>query len=157
MPDDLLQFVSGPPRYAPGWLWLGLALLVLVAAWYTAVIVATLPAHRLRRMPVLRDLHARVLRHRFARRAAAVVERHRRGDLSVAQSGAALSATLRSFLHQATGVPAQYMQVRAVAASELAAAAPVLVALGEAQFRRDPAADVAQLGARTAEVIRSWR
>ena len=156
MPDDLLEFVGGPTSYAPGWLWLGLALLLLVIAWYAAVLVATLPSEQLRRMPVIRTLHSRVLRYRFTRTVRAITRRHRSGELSTEQAGAALSRTLRSFLHQATGRRAQFMQLRAIAASDLAAAAPVLSALGDAQFDSSSRADVGVLGDQTEELIRAW-
>ena len=48
------------------------------------------------------------------------------------------------------------MQLRTVADGELAAAAPVLSALGDAQFNRASATDVDQLGEQTEELIRSW-
>ncbi|MGP4055606.1 hypothetical protein ACTWP6_12405 [Mycobacterium sp. 4D054] len=156
MPDDLLEFVSGPPPFSILWLWLGLVLLLLVFGWYTAVLIATMPSQSLRGIPGVRALHARVLRQRFAHSARAVTRRHRAGELSTEQAGAALSRTLRSFLHQATGVPAQFMQLRAVAAGDLAAAAPVLEALGEAQFDKASTADVGRLGEQTEELIRSW-
>lgn len=156
MPDDLLDFVSGPLAYSTTWLWLGLALILLVVLWYTAVVVATLPSRSLRGLPGLRGLHAKVLRRRFANTARTVTLRHRAGELSAAQAGAELSRTLRSFLHQATGTPAQFMQLRAVAAGDLAAAAPVLEALGDAQFDRASTADVGRLGEQTEELIRSW-
>lgn len=156
MPDDLLEFVSGPPGYSAGWLWLGLALILALIVWYTAVFVATLPSHRLRTIPVVRHLHARVLRHRFTRTVRRITESHRGGELSDTAAGAALGRTLRSFLHQATGRRAQYMHVRTVAEGELAAAAPVLSALGDAQFNRASTADVDRLGEQTEEVIRAW-
>ncbi len=156
MPDDLLKFVGGPPSYSLTWLWLGLALLLLVIAWYALVLVATMPSHRLRRIPGVRELHARLLRYRFARTVQAITRRHRDGELSAEQASAALSCTLRSFLHQATGERAQYMQLRALAASDLAAAAPVLEALGEAQFDTASTADVGRLGDETEELIRTW-
>ncbi|MDZ4266892.1 MAG: hypothetical protein U1D00_14560 [Mycobacterium sp.] len=157
MPDDLLEFVSGPPGYSTWWLWLGIGLLLLVIVWYAAVILATMPSEVLRRMALVRPLHARVLRHRFARTVNTITRRHRNGELSGEEAGAALSRTLRSFLHQATGRRAQYMQLRTVAAGDLADAAPVLSALGDAQFDGSAAADVGQLGDRTEELIRSWR
>jgi len=156
VPDDLLEFVSGPPGYSSWWLWPGLALLLLVIAWYAAVFVATLAAQRLRRIPVIRSLHARVLRYRFTRTVRSTTRRHRGGELSREQASAALSRTLRSFLHQATGTRAQYMQLRTVAASDLAAAAPLLSALGDAQFDKSSTADVGRLGDETEELIRSW-
>ncbi|BBX18834.1 hypothetical protein CRI77_01625 [Mycolicibacterium duvalii] len=157
MPDDLLRFVSGPPGYSPWWLVLGLALLLSVIFWYVAVFVATMPSARLRAIPAVRDLHARVLRYRFARTVASINRRHRDAELTDEQAGAALSRTLRSFLHQATGQRAQYMHVRAVADSELRAAAPLLDALGTARFDRSSTVDVGRLGRDTEELIRTWR
>ena len=156
MPDDLLEFVSGPPGYSSWWLWLGLAMALLVIAWFAVVFVATMPAEQLRGIPVIRSLHARVLRYRFASTVATVTRRHRDGALSGEQASAALSRTLRSFLHQATGQRAQYMQIRTVAAGDLAAAAPVLSALGDAQFDDSSTSDVGRLGDQTEELIRSW-
>lgn len=48
------------------------------------------------------------------------------------------------------------MQLRALAAGDLAHAVPVLEALGTAQFARDPDVDVGELGDHTEELIRSW-
>ena len=156
MPDDLLEFVGGPPGYSPVWLWLGLALLVAVLGWYTTVVVATMPSHRLRRIPLINTVHARVVRLRFARTVAGITDRHRAGELSGAAASAAIGRTLRSFLHQATGRRAQYLQLRVVADGELAAAAPVLAALEDAQFNHASTADVGRLGDQTKELIRSW-
>jgi hypothetical protein len=129
---------------------------VLVIAWYAGIFVATMPSARLRRMPAVRSVHARLLRHRFTRTVRAVVRRHRDGELSAVQASAALSRTLRSFLHQATGRRAQYMQLRSLAESELASAAPLLEVLGDAQFDNRSTADVDRLGEQTEELIRSW-
>jgi hypothetical protein len=107
-------------------------------------------------MPAIGPLHARVLRYRFSRTVRTITQRHRSGDLSAVQAGAALSRALRSFLHQATGERAQYMQLRAIAASDLAPVAPVLAALGEAQFDDASTVDVGSLGVQTEELIRSW-
>ena len=156
MPDDLLRFVGGPPSYSTGWLWLGIALIVGVLLWYAGVFVATLPSGRLRTLPAVRTLHARLLRYRFVRTVRTITRRHREGELSAEQTGAELSRTLRSFLYQATGRRAQYMQLKAIAASDLAAAAPVLAALGDVQFDAASTADVDRLAADTEDVIRSW-
>lgn len=156
MPDDLLRFVSGPPGYSVWWLWLGAGLILAVFGWYAAIVVSTLPSRQLRSMPVVRDAHARLLRQRFAARVRAILRRHRAGELTDAAASAALGQTLRSFLHQATGRRAQYMQVKDIASSDLAVAAPVLEALGDVQFSAAPTADIDRLGADTEDVIRSW-
>lgn len=156
MPDDLLEFVSGPPAYSTVWLWLGLGLLLAVLLWYATVFIATMPSRSLAAAPGLRNLHGQLLRYRYAKTADDVTRSFRGGDLTAAQAGAELSHTLRSFLHQATGAPAQYMQLRTLANGDLASAAPVLEALGSAQFDRSSTVDVGRLGDQTAELIRSW-
>ena len=66
MPDDVLQFVIGPSPYAASWLWFGLALLIVVIAWYAGVFIWTLPADRLRSIPGIRSVHSKLLRRRFS-------------------------------------------------------------------------------------------
>lgn len=156
MPDDLLRFVSGPTPYSAWWLWTAVALLVVVIAWYVGVFVWTLPSHRLRRLPVVRELHGRLLRRRFVRTIRSLGERYRAGDVSAAQACAQMSRTLRSFLHQATGTRAQYMHVDAIGSSELAKAAPLFSALNDAQFNSASPVNVSEVGAAAEELIRSW-
>ncbi|KUI25907.1 hypothetical protein AU196_08135 [Mycobacterium sp. IS-1742] len=156
MPDELLRHVIGPTPYAQGWLWTAILLLALVIAWYAVVFVGTLPSDRLRGRPVVGPAHARLLRRRYAGRIADITADHQAGRMSAAEACAAISRTLRSFLHQATGVRAQYMQIDALAASSVGAAAPVLADLSEARFTDAPHADVGQLGARAQELVRTW-
>ena len=85
MPDDVLQFIFGPSPYSASWLWLGLALLMLVIVWYVGVFVWTLPAHRLRSIPVIRSLHSKLLRRKFVRAIRSIDERYRAGELTAAQ------------------------------------------------------------------------
>jgi hypothetical protein len=154
--DDLLRFVSGPTPYSPWWLWIGLGVLTVLIAWYLAVLVWTLPSSQLRRLPVVRSVHARVLRRRYARTVRTIGEHYRAGALPPATAGAQLSRTLRSFLHQATGTRAQYMHVDDIAAGDLAKAAPLVSALNDAQFNTESTVDVGQAGLRAEELIRTW-
>jgi hypothetical protein len=153
---DLLRYVGGPLPYSSSWLWIGLALLTLVILWYTGVFVWTLPSHRLRRIPLVRGLHARLLRYRFIRTLRAIDKRFRTGDLEATEAGARMSRALRSFLHQATGTRAQYMHVDAIAESGAAEAAPLLSALNEAQFNPGSRVDVGRIGSAAEELIRTW-
>ena len=121
MPGDLLRFVGGPTPYSSWWLWLALVLLVVVIVWYAAVFVVTLPNDRLRELPAFGDLHARLTRRRFAGGIRHIIDLRRRGELSDAQAYDQMSHTVRSFLHQATGVRAQYLHVDEIAAGTLAA------------------------------------
>jgi hypothetical protein len=153
---DLLRYVGGPLPYSPWWLWIGITLLMLVILWYIGVLVWTLPSHRLRRIPFVRRLHARLLRHRFIRTVRTIDKRCRTGELKPAEAGARMSRTLRSFLHQATGTRAQYMHVDAIANSDIAAAAPLLSALNEAQFNPGSRVDLGRIGSAAEELIRTW-
>ena len=156
MPDDLLRYVSGPMPYSPWWLWLGVVLLVGVIAWCAGIFVWTLPSHRLRRIPVVRSLHAALLRRRFTRTIRSVDKQYREGELSAAQACAQMSRTMRSFLHQATGTRAQYMHVDDITASPLATAAPLFSELNDAQFNTTSRVDVRKVGAAAEEMIRAW-
>jgi hypothetical protein len=156
VPDDLLRHVIGPQAYSSWWLWLGVLLIVSVIGWYAGVFVWTLSSHRLRRIPVVRRLHARLIRNRFARRVRSIADEHGAGQMSAPVACAAISRTVRSFLHQSTGARAQYLHVEAMADAELAAAAPLLTRLGDAQFNAETTVDVADVSARAQELIRSW-
>lgn len=156
MPGDLLRYVSGPVAYSSWWLWLGIALLAAVIVWYTAVFVSTMPSSRLRRIRFIGDLHGRLLRRRFATSIRRIAERRRRGEITDAAAYRDMSHTVRSFLQQATGMRAQYLQVDEIAASELASAAPLIAALRDARFSTAADADADRLGAQAEELIRSW-
>jgi len=156
MPDDLLRFVSGPLPYASWWLWFGVALLILVIAWFVGVFVWTLPADRLRSIPWVRTLHAKLLRRKFTRAVRSIDQRYRAGELSSAQATGQMSRTLRSFLHQATGTRAQYMHVDNIRSSDLVETAPLFADLNDAQFNGASSVQVSRVGSRAEELIRSW-
>lgn len=156
MRDELLRHVIGPTPYSSWWLWAAIALLLVLIVWYATVLVATLPSEKLRGRAVVGPLHARLLRYRYTRRIAGITADHDAGHTTDAEACAALSRTLRSFLHQATGVRAQYMQLEAIARSQVGAAAPVLAELGEARFGDTAGADVGHLAARALELVRTW-
>jgi hypothetical protein len=156
VPDDLLRFVFGPSPYAASWLWFGLALLAVVIAWYVGIFVWTMPAERLRTIPFVRSVHAKLLRRKFVRAIRFIDERHRAGDLSAAQASGQMSRSLRSFLHQVTGTPAQYMHLEHIRSSDLAEAAPLLSALDDARFNTDSPVEIGEITSTAEELIRSW-
>ncbi|OBK73771.1 hypothetical protein [Mycobacterium sp. 1274761.0] len=156
MPDDVLRFIIGPMPYSPWWLWCGLALLAAVSAWCVGVIVWTLPTSQLRTIPWIRSLHAKLLRRKFSRAIRAIDNRYRAGELTPAEASHQMSRTLRAFLHQATGVPAQYMHVGEIRCSELAEAAPLFSALNDARFNTASPVEISQAGSAAEELIRTW-
>ncbi|MBU9767325.1 hypothetical protein FR943_26265 [Mycobacterium sp. TNTM28] len=156
MPDDLLRHVIGPTPYSSVWLWAAIGLILLVCAWYIGVFVLTAPRRAIRELPVLGAARAELLRRRSARAVRTIGNRYRSGDLSAAPAGAAVSRELRAFLQSVTGVQAQYMQVEAIAASDAAAAAPILVELTDIQFNHHSALDAGTVSDATEELIRGW-
>ena len=156
MRDDLLRYLFGPQPYSIWWLWTAVLLIFAVIAWYAAIFIWTLPSHRLRRIPVVRRMHAWVIRSRFAGCVQHIADEHDAGRTSAPAACAGISRTLRSFLHQVTGVRAQYLQLDAVAEGELAAAAPLLARLSDGQFNAEARLDVADMSSRAQELIRSW-
>lgn len=156
MPDDLLHHVFGPQPYSSWWLVSAVLLALAVISWYAGVFVWTLPSHQLRRIPVVRRVHARVIRERFARRVRHLADEHRAGRLPTPRACAAISRTVRSFLDQATGTKAQYLHVGALADGQLGAAAPLLTLLDDAQFNAETSVDVAEVSPMAQELIRSW-
>lgn len=156
MPGDLLRYVGGPQPYSSWWLWLGVLLVVIVIGWYVLVFVATMSTSRLRQIPVVGDLQGRLMRRRFAATIRRIGERRRRGELSDAGAYDAMNHAVRSFLHQATGVRAQYLQVHEIAAGALAPAAPLIAALRDARYDTTAHPDADRLGETAEELIRSW-
>lgn len=156
MPDNLLRHVFGPQPYSAWWLVWAILLVLVVIAWYSVIFVWTLPSHRLRHIPVVRRMHARIVRNRYARCAQRIAGDYYAGRASATEACAAISRTLRSFLHQATGERAQYLHVGEVADGDLAAAAPLLTRLGDAQFNAETQIDIGDVSASAQELIRSW-
>jgi hypothetical protein len=156
MPGDLLRYLGGPAGFS-WWWWIVVALFALaIVGWYVGVVVWTLPPWRLRRIPVIRNVHSWLLRRRFANSIAGIVANYRAGGIPAGRAAAAISRTLRSFLHVATGARVQYMHIDAIAGDkELAAAAPVISALNDAQFATG-APDLDRVASAAVEVIRSW-
>lgn len=156
--DDLLRFLGGPLPLSWWWPVASILLVAVVIAWCVGVLVWTLPAQRLRSVPVLRRLHAVLIRQRFLRRLDDIAARFQDRELTVAQAGAAYDRTLRSFLFVRTGIRVQYLHLAdlAPAEAELARAVPLLAALDDAQFNAETTSDIDTLGRSAAAMVRAW-
>ncbi|MGE2737944.1 hypothetical protein [Mycolicibacterium vaccae] len=143
-----------PPMSYPAW-WLAGAVLVAVAAmaWVAGVFLWTAPVDRLRRIPLVRNVTYRVLRHKFMRTLAKVADRHRSGELDSRAAFHEISRIFRQFVAFRTGYHAREMTAADIARSPLAASVlPVLERTYPGQFdTADPGAvDAAVDVARTA-------
>ena len=156
MSGELVGFVIGPTPYSSWWVWLAALMLVVLIGWYAAVFVFTMPGRRIRGLPVIGAARSELIKRRSARAVRAIGERYRAGELAAAPAAAAVSREVRAFLHAATGVRAEYMQVDDIADGELASAAPVLAELVDAQFNADTIVDVGAASDSAEELIHSW-
>ena len=140
------------------WWWPALAavLIAVVIAWYSAVFALTAPQRRVRDIPVVGSARIALAKRRYVRAVNTIRARHRAGDLAGAPASAALSAQLRAFLTEATGVRVQYMQVADIAMSEVRSAAPLLTDLNDAQFNAASTVDVTATADAVEELIRAW-
>jgi hypothetical protein len=154
--DELIGFISGPTPYSSWWLWLAVLLLLVLIGSYAAVLVFTMPGQRIRDLPVIGAARSELVKRRSTRAVRAIGERYRAGELAAAPAAAAVSAELRAFLHAATGARAEYMQLDAIAAGELASAAPVLTKLVDVQFNADSTIDVGDVSQSAEELIQTW-
>ncbi|CAN5390792.1 hypothetical protein BH11ACT7_BH11ACT7_36500 [soil metagenome] len=157
--DDLLRFIGEPLGYSRWWMVAAVLGIVAVIVWCVGVYVATMPAGRLQRLPVVEGMQAQLLRRRFAKSVRRIGDRYRSGALTSAQACAELSGEVRNFLSAATGTPAQYMHVSEIAGStveSVAGAAPLLDELTAAQFDPGVDADVGALQHRAEELISAW-
>ena len=156
MPDDLLRHVIGPTPYSSWWAWLALLLAIGLIAWYAGVFALTKPARGTRELSVIGATRDALLRRRFVRAVHVIGARYRAGELGTAPAATAVSHELRVFLRRATGVQAEYLQLDAIAASELRSAAPVLTDLTDAQFNAASTVDVGDVSDTVEELIRTW-
>jgi hypothetical protein len=154
--DDLLRFVGAPLPFSAWWLIGGVLLVFVVIVWLTGVFVWTLPPSRLRRMPLIRTVHAWLTRRRFVGAIRAVCRRYRAGAVTDTQVSADISRTVRSFLYVKTGISAQYLHVDEIADGPLAPAAALLGGLNVARFDPQAHTDVAALGRAAEELISTW-
>ena len=90
MRDDLLRHVFGPQPVLGMVAVEAVLLICAVIVWYTRVFVWTLPSHRLRRIPVVRRMHATLIRSRFARCVQGIADEHAAGRISAPAACAAI-------------------------------------------------------------------
>ncbi|WP_078281955.1 hypothetical protein [Mycobacteroides franklinii] len=156
MPNDYLRWIVAPLPYSVLWLVFGIILVLLVIGWCVGVFVWTLPVEKLRTIPVIRDITARVLRRKFSAAIDDVRREHDAGVLNSRQAHGAMSRVLRTFIYMRTGVRAPYMSLGEVAHSGAAGAAPVVAQLYSGQFEIGDDTNVAATAAAVRGVIQSW-
>jgi uncharacterized protein (DUF885 family) len=147
---------QGPLQYSPAWLWAGLGLLLLVAAWYIFVFTSTRqPRRDTADVPApLTDLPA--LKAAYLQRISDVEQKAAAGSLAARAAHQEISLLLRRFVRDATGVDAPRMTHADLAEHPLPAAADAIWALYPGEFGPEPLPAVAASAATAREAVRSW-
>lgn len=155
MPDDLLGYLIGPTPYSSVWLWLGVILIAVTVLWYVGVFWWTAPGRTHREPSVIGSARVALQRRRALRAIQGIQNGYRTGELTATAAAAALGEQVRRFLHDVTGVRAEYVQVPDIAAVS-APAADVLADLEDVQFNADSTIDIATAARATEELVRQW-
>jgi hypothetical protein len=146
----------GPLQYSPVWMLAGVALVALVAGWYTAVFASTRrprdPA--VRHHAALTDLPA--LKAAYLQRIDDLEREAAAGRLSLRAAHQEVSLLLRSFVRDATGVDALRMTRQDLERHPLPAPAAVVGILYPAQFGVEPLPSVAVSAASARNAVITW-
>lgn len=146
-----------PLEYSPWFLWAGLGLLALVAAWLAFVFLGA------RQRPAATldtdsgpPSDPQRLRQDYLRRIDAVAADAETGRLSPRASHQELSLLIRSFVRDISGIDAPRMTLAELHAQGIPRAAEAIGRLYPAEFSRDPRESVAVTAETAREVVRTW-
>jgi hypothetical protein len=156
VPNDLLRHVIDPTPYASAWLWVAVASLTALIAWYAAIFRVTSSTRRLRDIGLIGTARDEMIKRRSVRTIRSIGKHYRTGELAPAAAAAALGHELRRYLQEATGLRARYMHVGAVESGRLAPAAPVLSEIVDIQFNQHSGIDIAATCDAAEELVRQW-
>jgi hypothetical protein len=150
---------QGPLQYSPVWMWAGLGLLLLVAAWYIFVFSSTRQTKRPRPNTAqaaapLTELPA--LKAAYLQRISDVERSAAAGKLTARSAHQEISLLLRRFVRDATGVDAPRMTHADLAEHPLPAAAAAIAALYPGEFGREPLPAVDASAATARGTVSSW-
>jgi hypothetical protein len=146
-----------PLEYSGWFLWAGLGLLALVAAWLAFVFLTTRP-----RATASHDAASGPpsdppgLRRDYLRRIDAVAADAEAGRLSPRASHQELSLLIRSFVRDISGIDAPRMTLAELHGQGIPRAAEAIGSLYPAEFSRDPRESVAVTAETAREVVRTW-
>lgn len=146
-----------PLEYSGWFLWAGLGLLALVAAWLAFVFLSTR-----QRASAIHDAASGPpsdpysLRRDYLRRIDAVAADAEAGRLSARASHQELSLLIRSFVRDISGIDAPRMTLAELHGQGIPRAAEAIGSLYPAEFSRDPRESVAATAETAREVVRTW-
>jgi hypothetical protein len=146
-----------PDPYAGRWLWVGVAILALVALWYAFVWWSTRERKVARATPVAPDRLAQ-LRADYTRRIDAVLVRAAAGEVSQRRAHQQLSVLVRHFVQEVSGIEASTMTLTELneRGPRLTPVSEVVGALYPGEFGPRETATLAGAGTVAKQVVARW-
>ncbi|GAA2491790.1 hypothetical protein [Terrabacter carboxydivorans] len=146
-----------PDPYAARWLWIGIGLLVLVAAWYAWVWWSTRERKVVVPARVTPDRLSR-LRADYTRQIDLVLGRASAGEISQRRAHQQLSVLVRHFVQEVSGIDAPTMTLTELNArgSRLTPVSEVVGTLYPGEFGPRETATLAGAGTVAKEVVARW-
>jgi hypothetical protein len=146
--------------YPLGWLLLGVGLLVVIAAWYVAVILGTRKRVPVPQRPLEPQLsygeRVAKLKADYLHRVTSIGGRAERGEISTRRAHSELSESVREFATLASGIQATYMTLTDLKQTNLSAVTAAVEDFYPSAFSADGRGDAA-LGVQAAQkVIDEW-
>ena len=147
----------GPDLYAAKWLWIGVAILALVAAWYAWVWWSTRERRVVVPPRVTPDRLTR-LREDYTRQIDLVLERAASGEITQRRAHQQLSVLVRHFVQEVSGIHAPTMTLTELNArgARLTPVSEVVGTLYPGEFGPRETATLAGAGAVAKQVVARW-
>ena len=146
-----------PDPYAGRWLWVGIAVLALVALWYAFVWWSTRERKVAQATPVAADRLAE-LRADYTRRIEVVLARAASGEISQRHGHQQLSVLVRRFVQEVSGIAAPTMTLTELTdgGSRLTPVSEVVGTLYPGEFAPRETATLVGAGAVAKQVVARW-
>jgi len=146
-----------PDPYATRWLWIGLGIVALVAAWYAWVWWSTRPRRVVVPPRIAPDRLTR-LRADYTRQIEVVLARAAAGEISQRRAHQQLSVLVRHFVQEVSGIHAPTMTLTELTATgaRLTPVSEVVGALYPGEFGPRESATLVEAGAVAKQVVARW-
>lgn len=152
LPGEVLPLVG----YSPFWLWLGIALVAVVALYYLLVWVFTRDRAEDAAPEPEAEVDVDAARTEAFSRVDAIERRVLAGELDDRSAYEQLSATIREFVADATGVPADHMTLADLSRTQLHGTTRTVAQLYPGIFAPEAQRDVAAATRDARAVISGW-
>ncbi|MDJ1369858.1 hypothetical protein [Gulosibacter molinativorax] len=154
-PGEVMPLVG----YSPFWLVLGIAILALIAAFYVLVLLFTAGRTKPTKMKAKTEppVDLEKLQHEGYSKIAQIETASMNGTLDPKAAHEQLSAVVREYVAEATGIPADHMTLSDLRRTELRGTTRAVEQFYPAVFGAEPQQDLGKSIHMAREVLAGWR